>query len=502
MAAGKFAFQINNCNNFMEIQKPGLQQIEDYLEIFLRRKWFIIIPVMVSIVGILLALILIPKIYRSSTLILIERQMIPEFYVTPTVDNDIASRLNTITQQVMSRTRLESIINEFGLYSRVKDKLTNEEIVELMRKSITLDVRSGSRGQGSSFAISYIGSEPETVMHVTNRLASLFIEENLKVREQQVEGTTNFLENELQNLKNSLEIQEMQMKTFKEKYMGELPSQLEANLRTLDRLQMERQMTNETLRVAEDRKITIESQLSEIGAAQVSRGAAATGTAPNDPMRIRLAQLQSELSQLSSTYTEKYPDIVRVKSEIDEIESMIRTGKGRETTGSGAGRNPIVSDDPRYLTLSSQLADVNAEVKTLKEKQLELSRNITLFQARVERIPQREQQISALMRDYENTRQNYQNLLTKRLDARLAESLEKKQKGEQFRILDPASLPIKPFKPNVMMIVFAGLAGGIGGGVGLALLLEYIDASFRKPDDVYTAIGIPVLASVPRIGGR
>lgn len=485
----------------MEIQKPGLQQIEDYLEIFLRRKWFIIIPVALSIVGILLALIFIPKTYKSSTLILIEHQMIPEFYVTPTVDNDIASRLNTITQQVMSRTRLESIINEFGLYRNVKDKLTNEELVELMRKSITLDVRSGRSGQGSSFAISYIGGEPETVMHVTNRLASLFIEENLKVREQQVEGTTNFLETELQNLKNSLEIQEMQMKTFKEKYMGELPSQLEANLRTLDRLQLERQMTNEALRSAEDRKIAIERQLSEIGATPV-RGATTTGTALNDPMRVRLAELQAELSQLSSMYTDKYPDIVRVKNEIDEIESKIRTGKGRETAGSGAGRVPSVSDDPRYLTLSAQLTDVNAEVKPLKEKQIELSKNITLFQGRVERIPQREQQISALMRDYENTRQNYQNLLTKRLDARLAESLEKKQKGEQFRILDPANLPVKPFKPNLMMIVFSGLAGGIGSGVGLVLLLEYIDASFRKADDVYAIIGIPVLATVPRIGGR
>lgn len=493
--------RLDNFEHFME-KKPGIQQIEDYLEIFLRRKWYIIIPTLVSIVGILIALIVFPKTYRSSTLILIEHQMIPEFYVTPTVNSDIASRLNTITQQVMSRTRLESIINEFGLYRGMKDKLTNEELVELMRKSITLDVRSGRSGQGSSFAISYVGSEPETVMHVTNRLASLFIEENLKVREQQVEGTTNFLETELQGLKSSLEIQESQMKAFKEKYMGELPSQLEANLRTLDRLQLERQMTNEALRSAEDRKIAIERQLSEIGATPVSRGVASAGVSLNDPVRMRLAELQAELSQLSSMYTDKYPDIVRIKNEIDEIESKIRTGKGRDSMGSGAGRIPSVSDDPRYLTLSTQLADVNSEVKAFREKQIELSRNITLFQGRVERIPQREQQISALMRDYENTRQNYQNLLTKRLDARLAESLEKKQKGEQFRILDPANLPIKPFKPNMIAIVLVGLAGGMGGGIGLVLMLEYIDASFRKADDVYAIIGIPVLATVPRIEGR
>lgn len=485
----------------MEIQGSRQLQFEDYVEIVFRRKWYLIIPFAVSIIGIMLALYFVPKTYKSTTLILVEHQKVPEAYVTSTVTIDIAQRLNTITQQVMSRTRLESVINEFGLYKTSKVKHANEGLVELMRKNIEIDVKNdGRRGDGvSSFSISYMGHDPETVMHVTNRLASLFIEENLKVREQQAEGTTEFLDAQLQNLKKSLESQESQIKTYKERHMGELPSQLDANLRTLDRLQLERQLTNDALRSSEDRKTMIERQLSEIGIIPANTKDMLTGAVSSDPARRRLAELQTELTQLSSLYTDKYPDIVRVKSEIAELESQIKAGKGKEAEKSSAVRVPIVSDNPIYATLSTQLIEVSAEVRNLKEKQKELARQIASLQGRVDRIPEREQQMAALMRDYENTGHNYQNLLNKKLDAQLAENLEKRQKGEQFRILDPASLPLKPFKPDPKRIVLIGLAIGFGSGAGLVFLLENIDASFRKPEDVYGYIGIPVLASVPRI---
>jgi uncharacterized protein involved in exopolysaccharide biosynthesis len=334
----------------------------------------------------------------------------------------------------MSRTRLESIINEFGLYKKEKDKVTNEELVELMRGSIELDIKSESRSgrdSMSAFSISYIGNDPETVMHVTNRLASLFIEENLKVREQQAEGPTEFLDTQMQSLKATLETHEAQIKLFKEKHMGELPSQLEANLRTLDRIQLERQITNDALRSAEDRKVMIERQLSEIGAVPVNTQGITTGIISNNPQRMRLAQLQGELTQLSTVYTDKYPDIIRLKNEISELESQIKAGKGRESESTNSARIQFVNDNPLYATLSTQLIEVSAEVKNLKEKQKEIAKSITGLQGRVERIPEREQQMAALMRDYENTRENYQTLLNKKLDAQLAESLEKKKKSEQ-----------------------------------------------------------------------
>lgn len=465
----------------MQIQEQKQIQIEDYIEIILRRKWFIIILFIVSIIGILLTLLLLPPMYRSTTLILVEPQKVPEAYVKATVTVDIADRLNTITQQVMSRTRLESIINELGLYREERERFDSEGLVELMRKHIKIDVIGKD-----SFTISYIGYNPETVMHVTNRLTSLFIEENLKVREQQAEGTTEFLDTQLQNLKATLEEQETKIKAFKERYMGELPTQLEANLRTLDRLQLNLQTTNDAIKAAEDRKIVLEKQLTEIN--------------PNlGGTEARLAALRAELSKLSSIYTDKYPDIIRLKNEIAEIENEMKAEKSSESSFISPMRSPWKSGNPLYATLSNQLMDVNMDINNLREKQKEITKNIAVFQSRVERIPAREQQMIGLLRDYENTKSNYQNLLGKKLDAQLAENLEKRQQGEQFRILDPANLPLRPFKPNPRRITLMGVLLGLGSGLGLAFLLEYIDGSFRKAEDVYATIGLPVLASVPKV---
>ena len=484
----------------MEHQGQSQLQLEDYIEIIIRRKWFVIIPFIISIIGVIVALITMAPIYQSTTLILVEPQKVPEAYVKATVTEEVQERLNTISQQVMSRTRLESVIKEFDLYHGKKDKMSSEEIVELMRKNIELSVKGDSKKSGS-FTISFSDNNPETARNVTNRIASLFIEENLKVREQQAEGTTGFLENQLESLKTVLEGHENQIKTFKQRYMGELPSQLETNLRTLDRFQLEMQTTNDLLRSAEERKITLEKQLADL------KSSIAAGTIVDNtttPIRLRLNELQKELSHLLATYTEKHPDIIRLKNEIAEVEKGLKENapyeKSSESSAGTVIKTHTSNENTLYVSLVKQITDVNADIKGLREKQKEIAKNMSILQNRVERMPTTEQKMAGLMRDYENTRANYQSLLNKKLDAQLAESLEKRQKGEQFRILDPANLPVKPFKPDRLKVVFVGLAAGLGGGFGFVFLLEYTDASFRKAEDVYSAVGLPVLASVPRIG--
>ncbi|MDD5434132.1 MAG: GNVR domain-containing protein [Nitrospira sp.] len=486
----------------MEHQGQTQIQFEDYIEIIIRRKWFVIIPFIISIIGVIVALLIMHPMYKSSTLILVEPQKVPETYVKATVTEEVQERLNTISQQVMSRTRLESVIKEFDLYHGKKDKMGSEEIVELMRKNIEVDVKGDPKKKElSAFSISFSDNSPEIAMNVTNRLASLFIEENLKAREQQAEGTTEFLENQLEGLKTVLETYENQIKIFKQRYMGELPTQLETNLRTLDRFQLDIQTTNDSLRGAEERKITLEKQLADLKSS-IASGTIVENTA--DPVRSRLNELQKQLSQLSAIYTERHPDIIRLKNEIAETEKGLKenrpSDKGSEGTDSTVTKTRTSNENSLYVSLVNQLMDVNADIKGLREKQKEITKNISIFQNRVERMPTTEQKMAVLMRDYENTRTNYQSLLNKKLDAQLAESLEKRQKGEAFRILDPANLPVKPFKPDRLKIVLAGLAIGLGGGIGFVFLLEFIDASFRRPEDVYNSVGLPVLASVPRIG--
>jgi len=235
---------------------------QDYLQIGLRRKWYIIIALLVSVFAAYGIYKSLPKIYRASTLILVLPQRVPESYVRPIITDSIASRLNTISQEILSRTRLEKVIQELNLYPELRDKLPMEGIIERMRGMIEVTVQNNPQNERTqnSFSISFEGKDPQAVMTVTNKLASLFIEENLKVREFQAESTSNFLVKELQSMADQLKRKEQEIRSFKERSMGQLPQQLDANLRILERLQQELQTTSENLRAAEDRCVLIQNQ--------------------------------------------------------------------------------------------------------------------------------------------------------------------------------------------------------------------------------------------------
>ncbi len=244
--------------------------IYQYLEIGLRRKWYIIIPLILSILTSFGVYKYLPKVYRASTLVLIQPQKVPESFVQSTITESIAERLHSVSQEILSRTRLEKVIQEFNLYPTLKDKIPLEEIVEKMRDTISVQVKNPPRGSQprsrgeqfqQAFSISYEGGDPRTVMMVTNKLASLFIEENLRGRETQAEGTSSFLNKEVENLENQLRKKEEMLQAYKGRYIGNLPQQLEANLRILDRLQQQIRTTSENKRAAEDRGILLQNQI-------------------------------------------------------------------------------------------------------------------------------------------------------------------------------------------------------------------------------------------------
>ncbi len=492
--------------------------VQEYLEIFLRRKWYFFLPfVGIILLSGILAYIL-PDVYRSTTVILVESQKVPENFVRPTVTTKIEGRLNTITQQIMSRTRLEKIIQEFGLYQGVGQRSGPEAIlvnipwvnsylgltalgtdtaVDRMRKDIQVNVngRGDNRDTDLAFTVSYHGSNPEVTMHVTEKVASLFIEENLKIREKQAEGTSEFLESELNNSRLHLEQQEKQIKEFKQRYMGELPQQLDANLRALDRFQMEMKATLEALKAAEDRKESIEKLLST---------ALPESGMGGSTLLTRLDQLKTQLSNLRAEYKEDYPDIALTQKEIKEIEEALAQGdknleskSGSSTRESRDTLSQNQSRDPLTRNLATQLRDANIEISVLKTRRANLMKQISLYEKRVEDTPLREQQLMTIQRDYENIQKNYQSLLDKRLEAKISENLEKRQQGEIFRILDPANLPLSPYTPNRAMIVLVGLVFALGGGLGLVFLREQLDQSFKTGEELSEAVGMPVLAMIP-----
>jgi polysaccharide chain length determinant protein (PEP-CTERM system associated) len=463
-------------------------ELDKYKEIAIRRIWWIMIPVILAIIAGIGYSMKLPKIYRASTLILVQPQKVPESYIREIVSLNIEDRVRTITQQVTSRTNLEKIINDFNLYNNPGTFMFMEEKVAELRRRITVDVS----GRGNSFQIFFTGKNPKQTADIANALASYFITENLKMREEQAIGTEEFLTEELANLRTKLLNKEEEIKQYREKYMGGLPEQLETNLRILESLQEQKIANHENLREAENRKLLIQQQISD---AEESKKNLMTPSEAGGEIAEPTSrdQLKAKLAALKGRYTEKHPDVMRLKRKISELESTEPIESSQEQGEPVANR----SSSQAAVDLTNQLREIDFTIKNLKAEALRIDSQIQWYQEKVEQTPRREQELMSLNRDYANLQETYNSLLSRKLEAELAVNMEKKQKGEQFRILDPAKVPQKPYKPDIQRVLFMSIALGFGLGFALAYVGESMDTSFRKPEEVETALNIPVIASLP-----
>ncbi|MFX0200782.1 MAG: GumC family protein [Candidatus Hodarchaeota archaeon] len=479
--------------------------VQDYVEMALRRKWWIIIPFVVCIglsFGVYKKL---PKIYRATTTILVVPPEVPENYIAPTVKSTASEGLNTLRQQILSRTRLENVIRELNLYSDMTNKKTMEEIVEVMKKAIYIEVQ---RVAGpDTFAISYFGRDPRTVMLVTNRLASLFIEENLTAREKQAATTSIFLERELFSVEAKLKNKESQIRTIKESYMGELPEQLSVNLSILKSLQDQLESVNQRIKLTEEMRLMLQNQLSQLSTLGTDVVASNVGSESVEESYLdsRLTQLKEELSQLLSVYTAKHPDVIALRDRIARLEKDTAPQEGNNillqgdvNASSGPEVNPPILN-PFSIQLEEQINQMGAEIAKLKAERESLDKKVALYQNRVENTPKREQELAGLTRDLKLLQDYYTSLRNKLFQAKMAENLERRQKGEQFKILDHARMPEKPFKPNPKKIMLVGVLLGLVLGGGLGYMKETMDRSFHKIEEIEDFLELPVIATIPRI---
>jgi polysaccharide chain length determinant protein (PEP-CTERM system associated) len=455
------------------------------------------------VISVVLCFIL-PKTYKATTVIMVEQQKVPEDYVKSTVSTSIDERLYSIKQQVTSRALMQSVINDLGLYKNAPANMTPDDFLEMVRNNIEGKIERGGRDI-DAFSISYQGPDPRTVMLVTNKLASLIIEENLKVREEFVEGTADFLDNELNGIKAQLEGQENLIRQYKQKFMGELPEQTTVNLSTLDRLQLEQQTISDSLSKAKERRAVLLENISR-GALAAPDHASADRLQGLTPAQ-KLALLKNDLADLQTRYTDKYPDVIHLKNEIADLETKLKSNASEakdsssgKTKEGGQKEEPVAADAIQMNDLQGQYNQTNLEIRRLEERQKQIAEKMKSYEDRVDNAPLREQQMLSLMRDYENTKLHYQSLLDKKLNAQIAENLEKRQKGEQFRILEPATLPTKPYKPDLFRIILMGFLAGLSSGGGAVYLREMMDNSFKKAEEVESILHLDVLASIPNLG--
>ena len=503
-------FSLNGAQAEKDQSVVILAYAKDFLDLIVRRKWLIILFILLGIaVGGTLAWLK-KDVYRSSTIILVEQQKIHQSYVPDVVGGSTAERVSTITQQVLSRTNLQKVIDEFQLSPDIVKSDGYEPVIEGLRKIVKIETK-GSGGQLEALTISFAHQDPMVAMKVTSKLASQYIDGNIKMREQFIEGATEFLEQELVSAKELLNEKERLLSEYKLKYAGELPGQLETNLRTLDRMQKEKIQIQESINGLNVRMELLQKSihdyeamagtLMEFNQVPFQEGGVSGG---GNPVAMRIGELKRELDKMSGEYTDAYPDIISLKTQIKSLENELSQHEenivpkeeavqaGSEVEGMDT---PVF--DPYLAELLNSRDELKAQIVGLRDQFTRMSQEMKNFEQRIARTPTREQEMLSLERDYGNMRENYQHLHEKRISANISENLDKRQKGERFRILDPANLPTKPEGLPRELLALGGLGGGAGLGFGLAFLLDLLSPTFRRSQDAEVSLGFPMLATIP-----
>jgi len=440
-------------------------------------------------------------VYISDALVLVESQKIPENFVTSTVQTGLEARLDRLKQQVLSRERLWSLIEELNLYPDLRRNHTREEVLETMRGDITIVLERGwSANRPGAFRVSYRAHAAKTAAEVANRVGNFFITENLREREQEANGTSQFLKSQLEQAEKDLQQQEAKLREFKMTYSGELPEQEVGMLAANGQNKAEMLGIQDAIGRAQQNKLILASSLA-MAQDSLSRlqEAARHRSAPESPEvvktvggqavvvgpRVELETVRAKLRNLRLRYTDGYPEVQSLLHEEKELEKAVReedalsTAQTQPTQPQKTAAAPAPPNDPalvtekeRVETLKSQLALTDREIADLEKRRERVLHDMGGLQARIDKLPMREQQLASLTRDYETSKANYKSLLDKRLAADMAANMERWQKAERFVMLDVARVPEKPASPNRVMVIAAGVLLSLAFAAGVAFLLE------------------------------
>jgi succinoglycan biosynthesis transport protein ExoP len=494
--------------------KPS-RSLDEYWAIIRRRRWYIILPVFVIWALAWVGSWLLPSVYQSEALILVEQQKVPEQYVIPNVTVNLQDRLQSMTQQILSRTRLESVIKHFQLYpTRLSGSLTQaDDPVEQMRKDIAIELveAPGRAGQLTAFKIRYSADSPRLAQQVNSELTSLFIDENLKSQQQLSESTTAFLQTQLAEARTKLEEQEAKVRAFKANHFGNLPNQVETNVQILSGLQGQLQSTQRALDGANQQRLYLESLQQEYQSAQASSDSGNSDEVSADTLNGDLLDARKRLQEARLRYTEEHPDVVKLKDRVAKLEKLkdekdSESGLNADTSKSTSEADPGAATEAQHgstsalMQIQSQLKANRLEIQNYQQRERKIESDIGMYQARLNLTPATEQDLADISRGYEESKSNYNSLLQKQNQSQLATSLEQRQQGEQFRILDPPSLPPRPSAPNHLVISIAGLILGLLAGAGLTALLEMTNIRVRQEKDLEDVIPLKVLVGIPHLG--
>jgi polysaccharide chain length determinant protein (PEP-CTERM system associated) len=489
---------------FEEAPAQPVLTVRDYWHTLCRRRWWLLLPLFACWLGAWTASWMLPAQYQSETLILVEQQKIPQEYVVANVNMDMQERMHSMTQQILSRTRLQQIIDQFKLYPNLSARQGPDAPIDQMRKDIDIKLESaGKQGDLTAFRITYSAPTAQLAQLVVTQLTSLFINENIEDQAQQSERTTDFLSSELEDARSHLAEQEGKIKQFKGGHLGELPAQMESNVQILSGLQERHRNLTQTLNRAQEQKLYLESLLSQYRTVKIGGDHDANSLPALD---AELARMRAALADAQTRYTEKHPDVVHLEGQIaktEQLKKSIEEDLAKDQGDTMGQRPPATTAELQamspVLQIEGQLKANDQEIRDARRDLSDMEKQISQYQSRLNETPVREQQLADLTRDYDQSRSNYDALLKKQMQSQLATNLEKRQEGQQFRIIDPPSLPRKAASPDRVRFSLLGLLGGTLLGCGCLAGAEYLDDSVRGHDlkiaNVRVLVGIPHLVT-------
>jgi polysaccharide biosynthesis transport protein len=488
----------------IEDQESGGLNLPYLLGVARRRHMMFLIPLLAGWLVVWGISWVLPSRYRSETEILVEQPTMPKNYVTPNVSEDTQDRLQSTTQQILSRARLLRIIDQMKLYPGSAGTVADDERVDMMRKDIDIElVHNGQGNEVTAFTVAFSAGSPQTAQQVTSELTHLFIDQNLESRQQQSEDTTKFLEDQLETARKSLEEQEEKVRQFKGQHVGELPTQLGSNLQILAGLQSQLQAEEDALNTAKQQKVYLETMINQYRSLQ-SSGKSLGGGTPTGLAAVEadLERLKAQLADLSSRYTDRHPDVRKLKDQIaQEEKTRDRMVAGLQAQPAPGGDAAVEPADPRDPSLTAQLqGQLHAnqlEVVNREHSTAELKAKITDYQSRLNQEPVREQQLSDLTRGYDQSKANYDELLKKRNDSAMATSMELLQQGGRFRMVDPPTLPLRPSFPNRVKFCAMGLGIGVMLGLVVVALFEFFDDRIHDEKELQQLLPVPVMSEIP-----
>src|ERR1700683_800070 len=485
---------------------------QHYLGMIRRRHLQFLIPLFLGWAVVWGASWVLPPVYRSGTLILVEQPTMPKDYVTPNVNDDLQDRLRSITQQILSRTRLLHIIDQLNLYADPHSHLSADDKVEGMRKQIEIELVRDTENRVSAFNVYYSSHDPRVAQRVTSELTNLFISEDQKVIQQESEGTTDFLEKQLEDARESLSEQEDKIREFKGQHVGELPTQVGSNLQILAGMQSQLQTEEDALNTAKQQRVYLETLVNQYrslqGLGQGSPKGEGGTTVGLPAIDEELDKLRAQLADLSSHYTDRHPDVRKVKEQIAKTEKMrdqivaslkTKAAAPADPNAAAADAADVRDASSPMVQLQGQVQANRVEIANRERSVAELEAQVTGYQARLKQEPVREQQLSDLTRGYDQSKANYDELLKKKNESAMATSMELLQQGERFRIVDPPSLPMKPDFPNRLKFCMIGLGVGLALGTVVAGAFEMMDDRIYDEKELQKLLPVPVISEIPAL---